>query len=154
MATTSPGGLQVVFGKDTLSHMRALVAIAVLLTAGPALAGRRASFRVGAEVVSSARVLASASGVGVESRSARGGAAAIFVEQRSGAPVRLDDGSRLPREGQRPLVFRASAGQKLAFAPTTGGAEVLVTLFPDGAPPQNPWLTSPQKLNVTVITSE
>ena len=137
MATTSPG-LPAVFGRDTLSHMRAVVAIAVLLAAGPALAGRRASFRVGAEVVSSARVLASASGVGVESRSARGSAAAILVEQRSGAPVQLGDGSRLPREGQRPLVLRASAGQKLAFAPTSGGAEVLVTLFPDGAPPQNP----------------
>lgn len=138
MATTLPGGLQPLFRRDTLSHMRAVVAIAAILVAGPALAGRRASFRVGAEVVSSARVLASATGVGVESRSARGSAAAILVEQRSGAPVRLDDGSRLPREGQqRPLVLRASAGQKLAFAPTSGGAEVLVTLFPDGAPPPN-----------------
>jgi hypothetical protein len=137
MTATLPNGLQPMFGRGTLSHMRAFVAIAALLVAGPALAGRRASFRVGAEVVSSARVLATSSGVGVESRSARGSAAAILVEQLSGAPVRLDDGSRLPRAGQRPLVLRAAAGQKLAFAPSSGDAEVLVTLFPDGAPPQN-----------------
>jgi len=115
--------------------MRAFAAIAVLLAAGPALAGRRASFRIGAEVVSSARVLASSSGIGVESRS-RGSAAALLVEQRSGAPVRLWDGSRLPQKGQRPLVVAAGAMHELGFAPPAGNAEVLVTLFPDGAPPQ------------------
>jgi hypothetical protein len=116
--------------------MRLAVALAALLVAAPVLAGRRASFRVGAEVVSSARVAASFStaGLGVESRSFGGAGAAVLLEQRSGAPVRLRDGSRLPREGQRPLVLAGDSG-RLALAPTTGAAEVVVTLFPDGAPP-------------------
>jgi hypothetical protein len=116
--------------------MRLAVALA-LLVAAPALAGRRAAFRVGAEVVSSARVAASFStaGLGVESRSFGGAGAAVLLEQRSGAPVRLRDGSRLPREGQRPLVVLAGDSGRLGLAPTTGPAEVLVTLFPDGAPP-------------------
>ena len=120
-----------------MSHMRLAVTLAAVLAAAPALAGRRASFRVGAEVVSSARVAASFStaGLGVESRSFGGAGAAVLLEQRSGAPVRLRDGSRLPREGQRPLVVFAGDSGRLALAPTTGAAEVVVTLFPDGAPP-------------------
>ena len=118
--------------------MRLAVALAALLVAAPVLAGRRASFRVGAEVVSSARVAASFStaGLGVESRSLGGAGAAVLLEQRSGAPVRLRDGSRLPREGERPLVILAGAASgRLAFGPSAGAAEVVVTLFPDGAPP-------------------
>jgi len=117
--------------------MRLAVALAALLVAAPVLAGRRASFRVGAEVVSSARVAASFStaGLGVESRSLGGAGAAVLLEQRSGAPVRLRDGSRLPREGERPLLLLAGDSGRLALAPTTGAAEVVVTLFPDGAPP-------------------
>lgn len=133
--TETRSRLQPATRRSTLPYMRAFAAIAALLAAGPAVAGRRASFRIGAEVVSSARVLASSTGIGVESRS-RGSAAAVLVEQRSGAPVRLWDGSRLPSQGQRPLVLPADAGRRLAFAPPAGGAEVLVTLFPDGAPPQ------------------
>ena len=129
--------LQLRCGRRTLSHMRLAVALAALLLAAPALAGRRASFRVGAEVVSSARVAASfsTSGLGVESRSFGGPGAAVLLEQRSGAPVRLRDGSRLPREGQRPMVVLAAESGRLALAPTSGAAEVVVTLFPDGAPP-------------------
>src|SRR6266849_4543409 len=85
----------------------------------------------------SARVVASAgaAGLGFESRSFGGSGAAVLLEQRSGAPMRLSDGTRLPREGQRALVVPAAAGRQLAFAPAAGGAEVVVTLFPDGAPP-------------------
>jgi hypothetical protein len=130
--------LQPVSGRRTFSHMRLAVTLAALLAAAPALAGRRASFRVGAEVVSSARVAASfsAGGLGVESRSFGAPFAAMLLEQRSGAPVRLRDGSRLPREGQRPLVVLAGASAQLALAPSAGAAEVVVTLFPDGSPPE------------------
>jgi hypothetical protein len=118
--------------------MRLAVTLAALLAAAPALAGRRASFRIGAEVVSSARVAAtfSVAGLGIESRSSGGRFATVLLEQRSGAPVRLRDGSRLPREGQRPPVILAGASGQLALAPSTGAAEVVVTLFPDGAPPE------------------
>ena len=119
--------------------MRLAVTVAALLAAAPALAGRRASFRVGAEVISSARIAAtfSAAGPGVESRAFGGRFAAVLLEQRSGAPVRLRDGSRLPREGERPLVILAGAASgRLAFGPSAGAAEVVVTLFPDGAPPE------------------
>ena len=131
--------LQHVSGRRTLSHMRLAVTLVSLLAAGPAVAGRRASFRVGAEVVSSARVAArfSAGGLCVESRSRGAPFAALLLEQRSGAPVRLRDGSPLPRQGQRPLVVLAGASGRLALAPSAGAAEVVVTLFPDGAPPRN-----------------
>ncbi|MFL5311271.1 MAG: hypothetical protein ACJ79H_12545 [Myxococcales bacterium] len=117
--------------------MRLALTLAALLAAAPGLAGRRASFRVGAEVVSSARVAASSSaaGLGVDSRSSGGRFAAVLLEQRSGAPVHLRDGSRLPKEGQRPLVMLAGARGELALSPSAGAAEVVVTLFPDGAPP-------------------
>ncbi|HKB78018.1 MAG TPA: hypothetical protein VKC58_15570 [Myxococcales bacterium] len=119
--------------------MRFAVALAALLAAAPALAGRRASFRVGAEVVSSARMAASfsAGALGVESRSFGGAGAAVLLEQRSGAPLCLRDGSRIPPEGQRPLVVLAGASGRLALASFRGAAEVVVTLFPDGAPPRN-----------------
>jgi len=130
--------LQAVCEKRTLPYMRLAPIAAALVAAGPVLAGRRASFRVGAEVVSSARVVASAgaAGLGFESRSFGGSGAAVLLEQRRGAPMRLSDGTRLPREGQRALVVPAAAGRQLAFAPAAGGAEVVVTLFPDGAPPE------------------
>jgi hypothetical protein len=130
--------LQVIREERTLPYMRTAAIAAALLAAGPALAGRlRASFHVGAEVVSSARVVATASaaGLGIESRSFGGSGAAVLLEQRSGAPMRLSDGTWLPREGQRPLVVPAAAGLQMALAPAAGGAEVVVTLFPDGAPP-------------------
>jgi len=73
--------------------MRIATVAATLLAAGPVLAGRRASFRVGAEVVSSARVVTSAgaAGLGFESRSFGGSAAAVLLEQRRRAPMRLSD---------------------------------------------------------------
>ena len=139
MAAPLASPLQHVSGRRTLSHMRLAVTFAALVAAAPALAGRRASFRVGAEVVSSARVAArfSAGGLCVESRSRGAPFAALLLEQRSGAPVRLRDGSPLPRQGQRPLVVLAGASGRLALAPSAGAAEVIVTLFPDGAPPRN-----------------
>jgi len=124
----------------TLPYMRCALLVAALLAAGPAVAGRRASFHIGAVVVSSARVSASSSGafLSVESRSFGGSGAAVLLEQRSGAPLRLSDGTRLPREGQRPLVVPAALGPQLASAAQAGTAEVIVTLFPDGAPPVRP----------------
>ena len=118
--------------------MRAVAIAAALLAAWPALGGGRgASLRVSAQVVSSARLMtsASAAGLGFESRSFGGSGAAVLVQQRSGAPMRLADGTPLPREGQQPLVVPAAAGRQLARAPASGGAVILVTLFPDGAPP-------------------
>jgi len=130
--------LQAVGKERTLSHMRAVAIAAVLFAASPSQGGRSASLRVHAEVVSSARVLASASaaGVGFESRSFGGRGAALLLQQRSGPPMRLADGTPLPREGQRPLVVPAAAGPQLVLAPADGGAVVVVTLFPDGAPPE------------------
>jgi hypothetical protein len=119
--------------------MRAVAIAAALLAALPALAGgRSASFRVGAQVVSSARFSSSASAAGLrfESRSFGGSGAAILVQQRSGAPMRLLDGTPLPREDQQPLVVPAAARMQLALAPASGGEVVVVTLFPDGAPPK------------------
>jgi hypothetical protein len=118
--------------------MRFAVAAALLLVSSSAVAGRRASFRIGAEVLSSARVSAFSSGAGVsvESRSFGGSGAAVLLEQRSGAQLRLTDGTRVPREGQRALVVAAGAGMQLASA-SGAPAEVIVTLFPDGAPPRN-----------------
>lgn len=119
--------------------MRAVAIAAALLAALPAVAGgRSASFRVGAQVVSSASVKASASAAGLsfESRSFGGSGAAVLVQQRSGAPIRLSDGTPLPREGERPLIVPAAAFGQLALAPAADGAEVVVTLFPDGAPPR------------------
>jgi hypothetical protein len=114
-----------------------LAALATLLCPGEARAARNASFRIGVQVVSSARLVASASGAGLGLASgARGGrGAALLVEQRSGAPVQLRDGSRLPQPGEAPLVVPAGGAGQLAFAPGARQAEVVVTLFPDGAPP-------------------
>src|SRR5439155_1467792 len=61
---------------------------------------------------------------------------AVLLEQRSGTPVRLRDGSIVPREGQAPLVVAAGAEQRLALVPSRGAVELVVTLFPDGAPPR------------------
>lgn len=61
--------------------------------------------------------------------------AAVLVTQRSGAPVRLRDGSLVPREGQSGLVVAGGSERRLAFVPAAGDVELVVTLFPDGAPP-------------------
>jgi hypothetical protein len=138
METISPGGLQNVRKQRTLWHMRAAALLGIVLCAGPAAAGRSTFLHVGADVVASARLsVASAPGaLAVASGGYGSRALAVFVEQRSGAPVRLRDGSVLPREGHGSLVLSGPVDQRLAFVPATGGAELVVTLFPDGAPPR------------------
>jgi hypothetical protein len=90
---------------------------------------------VGATVVSSARLeTRSLAGARVEVRSRafggdRGGA--VLVHQRSGAPVVLG-GAVLPRDESASIVVQQGA---LPLA-GSGPAEVIVTLFPDGAPPR------------------
>lgn len=138
MDATTGRRLQNVRSGRTLWHMRAAALLTVALCAAPANAGRQASFHVGAEVVSSARLsVTPSSGALALASSAYGSrSAAVLVEQRSGAPVRLRDGSVVPREGQSPLVVEAGAEQRLSLVPSHGAAELLVTLFPDGAPPR------------------
>jgi hypothetical protein len=50
--------------------------------------------------------------------------------------VRLRDGTLVPREGRAALVLSGGADQRLAFVPSRGSVELVVTLFPDGAPPR------------------
>jgi len=130
--------LQKVRERRTLWHMRGAALLAIALGAGPAFAGRSAFLHVGADVVGSARVLTttSAGAVAIASRSFGSRATAIVVEQRSGAPVRLRDGSLLPREGHGALVLSTGVEQRLALVPSHGPAELVVTLFPDAAPPR------------------
>jgi len=130
--------LQSVRNGRTLWHMRVVALLAVVLCASPADAGRRTSFHVGAEVVSSARISATLSSGAIALASSAYGSrsAAVLVEQRSGAPVRLRDGSLVPREGQAPLVVDGGAERRLTFVPSHGAVQLVVTLFPDGAPPR------------------
>ena len=122
--------------RRSFGDMRCALLALLMLCATPVLAGRSAALRVGVQVVSSARIVASASGarLALETRTRGGTAPAILIEQRSGAPVRLRSGPALPREGERPLLLSGGASE-LAFAPAAGGAEVVVTLFTDGVPP-------------------
>jgi len=117
--------------------MRVVALLAIVLSAGQAAASRKAFMHIGATVVSSARLFATSSsgGVALASRSFGSRASAVLVEQRSGAPVRLRDGSLVPREGNAALVLSGGADQRLAVVPSGGTIELLVTLFPDGAPP-------------------
>ena len=130
--------LQNVRASHTLRHMRLSVLMALLLSAGEAAAARKAVMQIGANVVSSARVVATTSSraVAVTSRSFGSRTSAVLIEQRSGAPVRLRDGSLLPREGTSALVLSGGSDQRLAFVPARGSVELVVTLFPDGAPPR------------------
>ena len=138
METTNPSRLLNVRSRRTLWHMRVAALLALTLCAAPAVAGHRTSFHVGADVVSSARVSVTlSSGAIALASSAYGGRSpAVLLEQRSGTPVRLRDGSIVPREGQAPLVVAAGAEQRLALVPSRGAVELVVTLFPDGAPPR------------------
>jgi hypothetical protein len=138
MDATSSSRLQNVRKQRTLWHMRAAAMLAVVLCAGPAAAGRHtSSFHIGCDVVASARLSVNAvrGAVDVASGSYGARALAVLVEQRSGAPVRLRDGSLLPREGERALVLSGPVERRLAFVPSHGEAELVVTLLPDGAPP-------------------
>jgi len=122
--------------RRSFGDMRLALLSVLLLWTAPALAGRSTALRLGVQVVSSARIVASASGgrVGLETRTRGASASAVLVEQRSGASLRLRSGAALPRAGERPLVLPGGASE-LAFAPAAGGAEVVVTLFTDGVPP-------------------
>jgi hypothetical protein len=117
--------------------VRLATAAALVALLGAAAAPARNAARqmhVVANVVSSARL---------QTRAAPGGAVdvryrafggvhggAVLVHQRSGAPVALD-GAVLPRD--------ASAAVVVTHGPLpisgSGPAEVVATLFPDGAPP-------------------
>jgi hypothetical protein len=133
-----------------IEGMRAAIVLAVsLATTSAFAAAKSAHFHVGAEVVSSARLVARSTpvGIGMESRVFGGEARALLVEHRSGAPVGMKANAgvvQVPAEGQPPLLVR-SAGE-LSFE-SAGPAEVVVTLLADGIPPPL------QKLNVTVTTS-
>jgi hypothetical protein len=116
-------------------RLAATSALVVLVAAGGAAAkDRSARMQVVATVVSSARLEAKAlAGTQVEVRSRalggyRGGA--VLVHQRSGAPVALD-GAELPRDASAAIVVPQGPLPLSASGP----AEVVVTLFPDGAPP-------------------
>jgi len=135
-----------------IEGMRAAIVLAASLasTSGALAAAKSAHFHVGAEVVSSARLVARStpSGIGMDSRVFGGEARVLLVEHRGGAPVGVKANAgvvQIPAEGQPPLLVRAAG--ELSFE-SAGPAEVVVTLLADGVPP--PF----QKLNVTVIKSK
>jgi hypothetical protein len=132
------GRLQNVRYRRTLTHMKVVALLSVVLSAGEASAARSAVMHIGVEVVSSAHLVATTSSraVAFESRAFGSRAPAVLVEQRSGSPVRLRDGSPVPREGKAAIVLSGGRDQRLAFLPSRGNAELVVTLFPDGAPPR------------------
>lgn len=124
---------------------RSLVRSAVLLAAllampGAAMAGSRtASMRVGAQVVASMRLLASATAdgkVAIDVRAFGSQPGAVFVHQRSGQPVQLRNGTRLPSESGSPLLFTGGKAE-LEFRRSSAPAEVVVTVFSDGVPPRS-----------------
>jgi hypothetical protein len=112
----------------------ALALVALLAASSTEAKNASARLHVGATVVSSARLEARlVAGAHVEIRSSafggdRGGA--VLVHQRSGAPVVLG-GAELPRDGSSAIAVR----QGPLPLSGSGPAEVVVTLFPDGAPP-------------------
>ena len=120
--------------------LRSAALLATLLGVhGVAMAGSRtASMRVGAQVVASVSLSASATAgsLGVETRSFGGRPSAVLVQQRSGSPLRLRSGARLPSEADAPLEI-AGGNLQLALHHTTGPAEVVVTIFSDGTPPRS-----------------
>jgi len=68
--------------------------------------------RIGAQVVASVRLQANATADGklaVEVRAFGGEAGPVLVHQRSGQPVRLRSGARLPSETDVPLLVTATA---------------------------------------------
>ena len=105
---------------------------------GAAMAGSKtASLRIGAQVVASVNLSATATAgnLGVELRTFGGKPSAVLVQQRSGAPLQLRGGTRLPSEADAPLEL-ASGELQLALRRPTGPAEVVVTIFSDGTPPR------------------
>jgi hypothetical protein len=151
--TPAASGLRLSSGAHhaDIQGMRAAIVLAVSLasTSGALAATTSAHFHVGAEVVSSARLVARSTplGIGMESSVFGGEARALLVEHRSGAPVALKGNAgivQIPAEGGPPLLVRSAA--ELSFD-SAGPAEVVVTLLADGIPPPL------QKLNVTVMKS-
>ncbi len=119
---------------------RSLALLVFLLgVPGAAMAGSKtASLRIGAQVVASVNLSATATtagNLGVELRSFGGKPSAVLVQQRSGAPLQLRGGTRLPSEADAPLEL-ASGELQLALRRPTGPAEVVVTIFSDGTPPR------------------
>jgi len=118
--------------------VRSAALLVVLLgVEGPAVAGpATGSMRIGAQVVASVTLSTSATAraLGVQTRSFGCNPSAVFVQQRSGLPVRLRGGAHLPSETEAPLVM-AERNLRLALRPA-GPAEVVVTLFTDGTPPR------------------
>ncbi|MFL5310407.1 MAG: hypothetical protein ACJ79H_08150 [Myxococcales bacterium] len=94
--------------------------------------------RIGAQVVASVRLEASATLDGrlaVEVRAFGGQAGPVLVHQRSGLPMHLRSGARLPNGSDAPLFVAGNA--ELAFRRSASPAEVVVTLFSDGLPPRS-----------------
>src|SRR5712692_3478899 len=89
-------------------------ALLVFLMAGPGAAtagSRSASMRVGAQVLASVRLLATATpagNLGVEMRSFGAKADAVLIQQRRGQPLQLRSGARLPSEAEAPLQIAAA----------------------------------------------
>jgi len=116
-------------------------ALLVFLTSvpGAAMAGSKsASMRVGAQVVASVRLVAtatSAGNLGVEMRSFGAKAGAVLIQQRSGQPLQVRGGARLPSEAEAPLEI-AGGNLQLALRRSSGPVEVVVTVFSDGMPPR------------------
>ena len=122
------------------SLVRSAVLLASLLgVPGAAMAGSKsASMRIGAQVVASVRLQANATADGklaVEVRAFGGEAGPVLVHQRSGQPVRLRSGARLPSETDVPLLVTGNG--ELDLRRSAAPAEVVVTMFSDGLPPRS-----------------
>ena len=125
----------------TKSLVRSAVLLASLLALpGAAMAGSKSgSMRVGAQVVASVRLVASATAdgkVAVEVRAFGGRAGGVLVHQRSGQPMQLRSGARLPSETDAPLLL-TGGNAELDLRRSAAPAEVVVTMFSDGLPPRS-----------------
>jgi hypothetical protein len=126
-------------GAERFVVRSAALLVFVMGLPGAAMAGSKsASMRVGAQVVASVRLLASATAdgnLGVEMRSFGAKADTVLIQQRSGQPLQLSDGARLPSQAEAPLEI-AGGNLQLALRRSSGPAEVVVTVFSDGMPPR------------------
>ncbi|SRR5712691_4192687 len=117
----------------------AALLVFLMAVPGAATAGSRsASMRVGAQVLASVRLLATATpagNLGVEMRSFGAKADAVLIQQRRGQPLQLRSGARLPSEAEAPLQI-AGGNVQLALGRSSGPAEVVVTVHADGMPPR------------------
>ncbi len=137
MATQSQAGRK--SGAERFVVRSAALLVFLMGVPTAAMAGSKsASMRVGAQVVASVRLLANATPAGnlaVETRSFGTKASALLIQQRSGQPLQLRGGARLPSEAEAPLQI-ASGNLQLALGRSSGPAEVVVTIFSDGMPPR------------------